>query len=127
MRTSVVQGVTHRLFSHVWPDGQSAVVQQPPSTFGSRQRLPLVPAPQQMKSFVQHSSGLSFPGQYASCEQQKSFSSLPPQHTVSQHPSTPQQTLSKGQQSSPLADVQIRWVGGRSPERGLVGQQSSSP
>jgi hypothetical protein len=78
----------------VSPLVQSLSVQQPFATFGSRQIFPLVPVPQQMKSFVQQISGLSSPGQYASGGQQLEIPSWPPQQTVSQHPSTSQQRSS---------------------------------
>jgi hypothetical protein len=72
----------------VWLLEQSASVQHPFSTFGSRQRLPLVPAPQQMKLLVQQMSAVPSPGQNAPCGQQLESSSSPPQQTVSQQPST---------------------------------------
>jgi hypothetical protein len=75
----------------VWLLEQSESVQHPFSTFGSRQRLPLVPAPQQMKLLVQQMSAVPSPGQNAPCGQQFELPSSPPQQTVSQQPSTSQQ------------------------------------
>ena len=92
LASSNVPGLQEQTLSKQTCDSvQSAAEQQAPSRDGSRQALPLVPAPQQTRLSVQQMSGEPSPGQKAPGGQQVDESFSPPRQTVSQHPSTSQQ------------------------------------